>query len=96
MKKIEKLIEKINEIREKESKTFCEAVSLMPALIDPEQVAPVNKKYARMANKVREKMARKILVEYDGHIFEEDDTRVYNALKESYPTETIEEACGNE
>lgn len=85
MKKIEKLIEKINEIREKESKAFCEAVSLMPALIDPEQVAPVNKKYARMVNNVREKMARKILVEYAENIFEEDDLRIYYALKESYP-----------
>lgn len=96
MKKIEKLIEKINETREKESKAFCEAVSLMPALIDPEQVAPLNKKYARMANKLREKMARKILVEYYGRIFKEDDARIYMALKESYPIETIPEVYDNE
>ena len=96
MKKIEKLIEKINEIREKESDTFNEAVCIMPLLIDLEEVAPANKKYARMANKLREKMARKILVEYAGHIFEEDDARIYNALKECYPIETVAEDCDNE
>ena len=75
MKKIESLIKKINEIREKESKEFLEAVSLLPPLFTVEYSS--NRKYANSLARLRERNGKKIVEQFSGKAFEGDTAKVY-------------------
>ena len=75
MKKIDKLLEKINEIRERESKEFLEAVSLLPPLVAVE--FSCNKKYANSLARLRERNGKKIVAQFSDFIFEGDAANIY-------------------
>lgn len=75
MKKIDKLLQKINEIRERESKEFLEAVSLLPPVLAVEFSS--NRKYANSLARLRERNGKKIVEQFSGNLFDGDTAKVY-------------------
>lgn len=95
MKKIDKLLEKINEIRERESKEFLEAVSLLPPVLAVE--FPSNRKYANSFARLRERNGKQIVEKYSGNLFDGETANIYaSCVAEFGEPEKINIEDGNE